>query len=397
MPLKKTIRKNKPRKKRDEAFKRMTKSVYEFGKPFVEKAYEVGKPMVQNKMRDIYTRSLKYGQDLGESYRVPKVTNNPSWVDLRKSLNEKVFEMGVTDKEIDIGVYLRGVEAFLKKYESISFSKAEIKQAGHTLMGKDIGSAMENYMETSLKKGITVKTMIEILEYLFSHKLSPGDDTEIEMSESGGRFPEVKENKRLESLKKKMRDLERKADTTSRALNTSKLPRDKIRFAGELNIALRAIADHISNEAEDGNLVTEVMVKYNKLVVDHKKDKSYGHKLTNYFANLLDKNKAQKKKKKKKKTKRRKKHKGGMELATATATAGSAAAYWAGLSPMNHSCVCDGGDNCLAAKKYKHGPDGCRSRDWGFISGWAVNGEKRQNGPKEGKVVGAGARTWKQK
>jgi hypothetical protein len=321
MPAKKSVkdgpkkvnRKGGPIKKRTikrldrgKALREMTKSAYEFGKPFVKKAYEVGKPLVQDKMRDMYTRGLKYGQDLGESYRVPKVTNNPSWVDLRKSLNEKLYEMGVTDKEIDIGVYLRGVEAFLKKYEGISFSSKEIKQAGHTLMGKDVGSAMENYMETALKKGINVKTMIEIFEYLFNHKISPESDTEIEMDDSDQGFPEVKEKKRLEALKKKMRGLEMKADTTSRALSSSKLPRDKIRFAGELNLALRAIADHISNEAEDDALVTEVMRKYNKLVVGHQKK---GHKLTNYFANPLDMDQAQKKKKKLTRKHKRKSHK----------------------------------------------------------------------------------------
>jgi len=298
------IKKRTKRLDRGKALREMTKSAYEFGKPFVKKAYEVGKPLVQDKMRDMYTRGLKYGQDLGESYRVPKVTNNPSWVDLRKSLNEKVFEMGITDKEIDIGVYLRGVEAFLNKYEGISFSKEEIKQAGHTLMGKDVGSAMENYMETALKKGITVKTMIEIFEYLFSHKLSPEDDTEIEMDDSDQGFSEVKENKRLEALKKKMRRLEQKADTTSRALNTSKLKRDVVRYTMTLNDAIKEIANHIAHEAEDYDLVTEVKDKYTALIKRHQ-DK--GHNVIDPFAAKSKKKKKKKKKKKqtKKNTKKR--------------------------------------------------------------------------------------------
>jgi hypothetical protein len=422
------IKKRTKRLDRGKALREMTKSAYEFGKPFVKKAYEVSKPFVQNKMRNMYTRSLKYGQDLGESYRVPRVTNNPSWVDLRKSLNKKLFEMGVTDKEIDIGIYLRGVEAFLKKYEGISFSPKDIKQAGHTLMGKDVGSAMEKYIETALKKGITVKTMIEIFEYLFSHKLSPEDDTEIEMDESREGFSEVKEKKRLEALRKKMRRLELKADTTSRALSSSKLPRDKMRFTGELNLALKAIADHISNEAEDGGLVNEVMRKYNKLVVNHHKK---GDKLTNYFVNPLDQSQAQKKKKKKR-TKKKKNHKGGSNpskkgpvihtigegdpMLKTTIQRRKQAGLEAGMArqgfdivpkqkggaallypaaagalinvgqTMTHHCVCDGTSKCNSDRSRPHKPGKCPSYNWGIISNWIDNNEVY--GLKEGKVCG---------
>jgi hypothetical protein len=319
------IKKRTKRLDRGKALREMTRSAYEFGKPFVEKAYEVGKPLVQDKMRDMYTRGLKYGQDLGESYRVPKVTNNPSWVDLRKSLNEKVFEMGVTDKEIDIGIYLRGVEAFLKKYKGISFSKAEIKQAGHTLMGKDIGSAMEKYMETALKKGITEKTIIEIFEYLFNHKISPESDTEIEMDASDQGFSEVKENKRLEALKKKMRGLERKADIASKALDNAANPGEKRRFTIELNVALKEIYKLIASLADSGGGVSDMIMreaarllgKYTTLVSKTKDDE--GRLMKNHdeidpdikqkfndFSRASQKK--NKKKKKKKKTRKHRKH-----------------------------------------------------------------------------------------
>jgi len=299
------IKKRTKRLDRGKALREMTKSAYEFGKPMVKKAYEVGQPMVRSTMSKMYDRTSKYVKDLGESYRVPKVTNNPSWVDLRKSLNEKVFEMGATDKEIDIGVYLRGVETFLKKYKGISFSKAEIKQAGHTLMGKDVGSAMGKYMETALKKGIKVETMIEIFEYLFSHKLTPEDDTEIEMGESDEGFPEVKEKKRLEVLKRKMRDLERKADTTSKRLNMCKGKGEIVSWTMTLNDSLKEIANHIAHEAEDYDLVTEVKDKYTELIKIHK---TKGHKVMDPFM-AETKKKRKKKKKKKKQTNKRKKSK----------------------------------------------------------------------------------------
>jgi len=297
MPLKKTIRKGKPRKKRDEAFKRMTKSAYDIGKPLVKGVYEASEPMVRSTISDMYNRGSKYAKDFLEGKRVPKVANNPSWVDLKKPLNEKLYELG--HGEIDVGIYMRGVEGFLNKYKDISFSKAEIKQAKYTVMGKDVGSAMEQYVETAVEKGITVKTMIEIFEYLFSHKLSPDDDTEIDEDESDGGFTEVKEKKRLEALKKKMRRLEQKADTTSRALNTSKLKRDVARYTMTLNDAIQEIANHIAHEAEDYDLVTEVKDKYTALIKRHQ-DK--GHNIIDPFVAKSKK----KKKKKKKRTRRRK-------------------------------------------------------------------------------------------
>ena len=173
-------------------------------------------------------------------------------------------------------------------------------------MGKDIGSAMEQYVETAVKKGITVKTMIEIFEYLFSHKLSPDDD-DIELvrilAESEQGFPEVKEKKRLEALKKKMRKLEMKADTTSRALDTSKLKRDISLYTMSLNDALKEIANHIAHEAEDYELVSEVQKKYTALIKEHK---TKGHNIIDPFVAQSKKNK---KKKKKKQTKKRKKSK----------------------------------------------------------------------------------------
>ena len=301
MPLKKTIRKGKPRKKRDEALKRMTKSAYKIAKPLVTGAYKASEPMIRSTMSDMYNRGSKYAKDFLEGKRVPKVSNNPSWVDLKKPLDEKLHDLG--HGEIDISIYMRGVEAFLNKYKDISFSKAEIKQAKYTVMGKDIGSAMEQYVETAVKKGITVKTMIEIFEYLFSHKLSPDDDTEIDEDESDGGFTEVKEKKRLETLKKKMRKLEMKADTTARALNTSKLKRDISLYTMSLNDALKEIANHIAHEAEDYELVSEVQKKYTALIKEHK---TKGHNIIDPFVAQSKKNK---KKKKKKQTKKRKKSK----------------------------------------------------------------------------------------
>ena len=301
MPLKKSIRKGKPRKKRDEAFKRMTKSAYKIAKPLVTGAYEASEPMVRSTMSDMYNRGSKYAKDFLEGKRVPKVANNPSWVDLKAPLDEKLHDLG--HGEIDVSIYMRGVEAFLDKYKGVSFSKAEIKQAKYTVMGKDVGSAMEQYVETAVKKGITVGTMIEIFEYLFSHKLSPDDDTEIDEDESDGGFTEVKEKKRLEALKKKMRKLEMKADTTARALNTSKLKRDISLYTMGLNDALKGIANHIAHEAEDYDLVTEVKDKYTALIKEHKKK---GHNVIDPFA---AKSKKKKKKKKKQNTKKRKKSK----------------------------------------------------------------------------------------
>ena len=302
MPLKRSIRKGKPRKKRDEAFKRMTKSAYDIGKPLAERLYKASKPMIKSTMSNMYDHTSKYAKDFLEGKRVPKVANNPSWVDLKAPLDEKLHDLG--HGEIDVSIYMRGVEAFLDKYKGVSFSKAEIKQAKYTVMGKDVGSAMEQYVETAVKKGITVKTMIEIFEYLFSHKLSPDDDTEIDEDESDGGFTEVKEKKRLEALKKMMRKLEMKADTTSRALNTSKLKRDVVRYTMTLNDAIKEIANHIAHEAEDYDLVTEVKDKYTALIKRHQ-DK--GHNVIDPFAAKSKKKKKKKKKKKqtKKNTKKR--------------------------------------------------------------------------------------------
>ena len=302
MPLKKTIRKGKPRKKRDEAFKRMTKSAYDIGKPLVTGAYKASEPMVRSTISDMYNRGSKYAKDFLEGKRVPKVANNPSWVDLNKPLNEKLHDLG--HGEIDVSIYMRGVEAFLDKYKGVSFSKAEIKQAKYTVMGKDVGSAMEQYVETAVKKGITVEVMVEIFEYLFSHKLSLDDDTEIEMDESDGGFTEVKEKKRLEALKKKMRKLEMKVDTTSRLLMTMNKKPEIVSWTSVLNDAIREIANHIADEAEDYDLVTEVKEKYTALIKRHQ---NKGHNVIDPFAAKSKKKK--KKKKKKQNTKKRKKSK----------------------------------------------------------------------------------------
>ena len=305
MPLKKTIRKGKPRKKRDEAFKRMTKSAYDIGKPLVKGVYEASKPMIRSTMSNMYNRGSKYAKDFLEDNRVPNVANNPSWVDLKEPLNEKLHDLG--HGEIDVSIYMRGVEAFLDKYKGVSFSKAEIKQAKYTVMGKDVGSAMEQYIETAVKKGITVETMIEIFEYLFSHKLSTDDD-DIELvrilAESEQGFPEVKEKKRQEALKKKIRQLEMKADTTSKLLMTMDKKPQIVSWTSVLNDALKGIANHIAHEAEDYELVTDVEKKYTSLIKKHKKQ---GHNVIDPFAAKSKKNK--KKKKKKQNTKKRKKSK----------------------------------------------------------------------------------------
>jgi len=301
MPLKRSIRKGKPRKKRDEAFKRMTKSAYDIGKPLAERLYKASKPMIKSTMSNMYDHTSKYAKDFLEGKRVPKVANNPSWVDLKAPLDEKLHDLG--HGEIDVSIYMRGVEAFLDKYKGVSFSKAEIKQAKYTVMGKDVGSAMEQYVETAVKKGITVKTMIEIFEYLFSHKLTPEDDTEIEMGESDEGFPEVKEKKRLEVLKRKMRDLERKADTTSKRLNMCKGKGEIVSWTMTLNDSLKEIANHIAHEAEDYDLVTEVKDKYTELIKIHK---TKGHKVMDPF---MAETKKKRKKKKKKQTNKRKKSK----------------------------------------------------------------------------------------
>jgi hypothetical protein len=303
MPLKKSIRKGKPRKKRDEAFKRMTKSVYDIGKPLAERLYKASKPMIKSTMSDMYDHTSKHARDFLEGKRVPKVANNPSWVDLKDPLNEKLHDLG--HGEIDVSIYMRGVEAFLNKYKGISFSKAEIKQAKYTVMGKDVGSAMEQYVETAVKKGITVEVMVEIFEYLFNHKLSLDDDTEIDEDESDGGFTEVKEKKRLEALKKKMRKLEMKADTTSRLLMTMNKKPEIVSWTSVLNDAIREIANHIADEAEDYDLVTEVKEKYTALIKRHQ---NKGHNVIDPFA-AKSKKKKKKKKKKKQNTKKRKKSK----------------------------------------------------------------------------------------
>jgi len=311
------IKKRTKRLDRGKALRMMTKSAYEFGKPIVNKAYEVGKPMVRSTMSNMYDRSSKYIKDLLEENRVPRVTNNPSWVNLRSALNEKLFEIG--HDEIDIGLYMRSVEAFLDKYKGISFSKVDIRQAGHTLKGKDVGSALETYMKTALKKGVTVKTMIEIFEYLFSHKLTPEEEEDTEMSESDQGFPDVKEKKRLEAIKRKMNHLERIADKSSEALNMYTLPRDITTETMALNGALKNIADLVNQEASsplpsDSIMIGRVMQKYTDLVKKHQESPK-NHKVKNPF---LAESKKKKKTKKTKKTKKRykrikKKMKGGLK------------------------------------------------------------------------------------
>lgn len=303
-PIKKRTRKKKRNgpNRRTMAINDMKKVAWEKGQPLIKGAYDMAAPYIRKTISAITDK----GKKGLENFRIPELENKPSWVDLREALNEKLSGIGILDDEetIDISIFFRGAEDFLNKYKGIGISKKDINEAMWACKGKDPGSAMDSSMKQSLANGISVKSIGQVLEYLFHDKISPStDDMEVEVDGESEGWSGAVEKKRLARLAREGRSLEVKADAVSQLLQTATLPRDVNQYTRELNQALHDIADYLKNKAEDGKLIHSLRDKFNSLA---NKQLSDGHKIKNPFTTLMDLDYGSKKKKKR--TKKRKKH-----------------------------------------------------------------------------------------
>jgi len=305
-PINKKIKKSRKRyNSRNRALTKMREKTWSVSKPLIQGIYDMGKPYIRKTMQTLSDKGEKKLRKFTQGQRVPRVKNNPSWVGLRKAINQSFIDKNILSEEIDIAVYFQAIEVFLNKYKDVTILKEDINDASHTVRGRDIGSAMEGYMETTLEQ-VTIQSIVKVVEYLFSHKINPNDtDIDIDENPDKPRWSGVVEKKRLERLEKKVLVMEMSVDRISKLLFEATLPRDKSRYTSELNILLSKISDYIKNEAEDGILIHRIRDKCNALTLKHIKN---GHKIKNHFNELMDLDYGSKKKvKKTKKIKRRKK------------------------------------------------------------------------------------------
>lgn len=298
-PIKKTRLKSRraPRGRR-KTLNNMSKAIWNKGKPLVEGAYNMAVPHLRKTVNNMKNK----GATQLDNMRVPRVNNNSSWTDLRTSLNSSLMEKEIIDTEIDSGVFFRAVESFLVKYKDIPFPRDDIKRASHAVQGRDPGSALDGLL-ISLEKGITLKSIQAVFEYLFLDNIDQTDGGMDMGDDNTDGWQAVTKKKRLERLAGKGLALERQADISSKLLNESTLKRDINQYTRELNSILGKMAIYLTDVAEDGTLIVRLRDKFSALVEKHI---STGHKIQNPFQGIMNVDYGAKKKKKKtKKTKKR--------------------------------------------------------------------------------------------
>ena len=300
-PIKKLIKRPKRRQnRRNVALTKMRNTAWETGKPIFQSVYDMGKPYIRKTLKSISDKTMKGLENI----TYPSPPNKPSWVDLRHALSDKLQDVDILDDgdKIDINIFFRGVDAFLKKYKDTEISKKDINQAMWAIKGRDPGSALEASLKRVLKR-ISIKTIVTFFEYLFHEQISDLDtEMELDHDQDHRGFQDVVEKKRVERLAKAVIKLESNADRASSSLFSATLPRDKSRFTIELNHALKQIYDYIKDIAEDATIINRIRNKYNDLIIKHQ-DKE--HDINNIFTELMDLDYGSKKKKKTKKKKRK--------------------------------------------------------------------------------------------
>jgi len=285
----KTIKKKKKKKKkktfnrghRNRALKAMRETVMENATPIIKKSFDMATPYVRATVKTISDK----GKQFIEDQRVPRPKNNPSWVELHKAINKYFHDKGI---KIDISIFMRAVEAFLNENKDISISKENIQAAtlGIRGIGGDPGSVLPGFLLSTLKKEVTIDSVVKVFRYLFSETIHPSyeGDMALDTGLPGEGWADMEEKKRVERLANKVLELELKLDSSVERLSEATLPRDVSRYTIDVNHLLSKIADYIRDEAEDGDLINRIRAKCIGIIDKHNES---GHKIKNHFTELM--------------------------------------------------------------------------------------------------------------
>lgn len=146
-----------------------------------DKAFEYVAPMAE----EAYVQGSKMMSEMISNQKVPRVSNNPSWEDLRKGLTTALINIGIInyDDEVPTPIYFQSVERFLDIHKRVMINKGDINIKTKVLEGIHPGNKSDStpvIMEEFFKKGITQDSIIKTLELLFQDILLPDSDMDLE-------------------------------------------------------------------------------------------------------------------------------------------------------------------------------------------------------------------------
>jgi hypothetical protein len=176
-------------------------------------AFERARPMV-----------AEVGKSVGQSVskmiseqRVPRSSDNPSWVDLKGGLTEGLRNLGLLNEDDTISptIYFQSVERFLATHKNIKINRDHINELTGSFRGMPgmPGDVTREIMEEIFKNGITQDSIIEALEYGFQDVLIDGMGIEPEPEpEPGQGFEKARENTEKKQRMAKIVNLSRRIE-----------------------------------------------------------------------------------------------------------------------------------------------------------------------------------------
>tara|TARA_A100001015_G_scaffold148400_1_gene164589 strand:+ start:1575 stop:2513 length:939 start_codon:yes stop_codon:yes gene_type:complete len=145
------------------------------------KAFEYVAPMAE----EAYVQGSKMMSEMISNQKVPRVSNNPSWEDLRKGLTTALINIGIInhDEEVPTPIYFQSVERFLDIHKGVMINKGDINIKTKVLEGIHPGNKGDStpvIMKEYFEKGITHDSIIKTLELVFQDILLPVSDMDLE-------------------------------------------------------------------------------------------------------------------------------------------------------------------------------------------------------------------------
>ena len=138
---------------------------------------------------------------------VPRVPNNPSWVNLKDGLEKGLIKLGLLDEdgEINPAIYFQSVERFLDIHKKTKINKDHINRVEMSFRSMPTAMLGDHTPETMgeyFGNGITRESIIKALNYGFHEILVDDLDMDLEPEpelEPGEGFKQTIEEKKTES------------------------------------------------------------------------------------------------------------------------------------------------------------------------------------------------------
>ena len=187
-------------------------------------AYDTSMPIIEEAGRSVGKSVSKFVSE----NRVPRLSNNSAWTDLKGGLTEGLRNIGLLedDGNISPAIYFQSVEKFLDTHKDVQITPSDIRNVTTKLKNMDPddeGDIRTEKMEGIFKKGITHDSIIAALEYEFRKKINSSDDMDIEPEpEPGQGFQSAKEKTSIRNKYNKIVALGQSIETLINGRNTYK-------------------------------------------------------------------------------------------------------------------------------------------------------------------------------